>query len=596
MIKSIKTVVSFLWSFRSFFKGRVWIFWSPLVFSLVVSLSESLSPYILKLVINELSLIDDNELIVNWQSVFFYGYCYIFLTGIVNLMFRFRDYFKLKILPCLKEAIILNAFDHLMNKPYQFFLTISAGDLVNRLMDVTRCIEALLNMVIDIFMWRLFSLVVASFSIYFISPYLTILLLTWSFVFIGISCYLSLNIKSSVQNYSLSRDNLFAQINDSLNGVINIFLFRGRGQENKIISSALRDHKRKEHSMLSLILGFGCFQGLLATLFTAAVFLLLLYLIRAESITSGDFTFVIIVSNTMMRNAYSISFDLVQLHKEVHLMNRFIKMLDQKIIEEENSNSLHINQGEVTFRDVSFGYTEKKFLFERKSLVIKGGQKIGIVGRSGAGKSTFVNLLLKLYELNEGQILIDGQDISKVSIDSLRKNISVIYQDPILFNRTILENVCYGSLHATNEEVVRVMRKVQLHEFVMALPQGYNTLVGDRGATLSGGQKQRIALARVLLSQSPIIVMDEPTSAIDPLTELFIQRSMDSLFTDKTVIVIAHKLKSVQNLDRVLVFDQGRIVADGSHEHLSKHSYFYQKLFNSENNIEKADNYFLIES
>jgi ATP-binding cassette subfamily B protein len=207
-------------------------------------------------------------------------------------------------------------------------------------------------------------------------------------------------------------------------------------------------------------------------------------------------------------------------------------------------------------------------VFRGLTLTIRSCERVGLVGFSGSGKSTFMNLILRLYDIQGGRILIDGQDVREVTQDSLRRSISMISQDPMLFHRSLFDNIRYGSLDATDEEVQDAARYAHAHEFISALPQGYGSLVGERGVRLSGGQRQRVAIARAVLKNAPIFFLDEATSSLDSVTERHIQDSIEHLLRGRTSIVIAHRLSTISHLDRIVVFDAGKVVEDGTHAQL----------------------------
>jgi ATP-binding cassette subfamily B protein len=213
-------------------------------------------------------------------------------------------------------------------------------------------------------------------------------------------------------------------------------------------------------------------------------------------------------------------------------------------------------------------------------VTIEPGQQVGLVGFSGSGKSTFVNLILRLFEPQDGVIAIDGQDILAVTQDSLRENISMIPQDPMLFHRSLMENIRYGRLEASDDEVIEAAKKAHAHEFILQTEQGYASLVGERGVKLSGGQRQRIAIARAILKDAPILILDEATSALDSVTERKIQQGLDYLMQHKTVVVVAHRLSTISHMDRILVFDEGTVIEDGSHADLLRRNGHYAHLWN----------------
>jgi ATP-binding cassette subfamily B protein len=267
-------------------------------------------------------------------------------------------------------------------------------------------------------------------------------------------------------------------------------------------------------------------------------------------------------------------------------------MIPLEIHDKPDATTLKCERGQITFDSVEFYYKGTDVLFQNKSIEIKSGQKVGLVGYSGGGKSTFVNLILRLYDVTGGAILIDGQDIRNVTQASLRENIAMIPQDPSLFNRTMMENIRYGRIDATDEEVMETAKKAHAHEFIIKLAEGYDSVVGERGMKLSGGQRQRIAIARAILKNSPILIMDEATSQLDSVTEGLIQESLWELMNSpssgygevnrKTVIVIAHRLSTLLHMDRILVFDKGRIVEDGSHNELLTKNGLYKQLWDSQ--------------
>ena len=235
--------------------------------------------------------------------------------------------------------------------------------------------------------------------------------------------------------------------------------------------------------------------------------------------------------------------------------------------------------GEIAFSNISFDFHKENYVLKDFNLSIKGGERVALVGPSGAGKSTVTKLLLRLYDLSTGSITIDGQDIAAVGQESLRNAISFVPQEPILFHRSLMENIRYGRRDASDAEVVEAAKKANCHDFIDALPEKYDTFVGERGIRLSGGERQRVAIARAILKNSPILVLDEATSSLDSESEALIQDALATLMQGKTVIVIAHRLSTIMKMDRIVVIEDGGIVAEGSHKELLKQGGLYKKLW-----------------
>jgi ATP-binding cassette subfamily B protein len=262
--------------------------------------------------------------------------------------------------------------------------------------------------------------------------------------------------------------------------------------------------------------------------------------------------------------------------------DEMVEILDEphEIQDKENAKPIKVTSGVIDLRDINFYFNVTKPVLKNFTVQIKGGEKVALVGPSGAGKSTVTKLLLRLYDIEQGLIEIDRQNISEVTQESLRNAIAFVPQEPILFHRTLMENIRYGRRDASDEEVLEAAKKAHCHEFISALPEGYGTYVGERGVKLSGGERQRVAIARAILKNAPILVLDEATSSLDSESEALIQDALETLMRGKTVIVIAHRLSTIMKMDRILVLDGGAIISQGTHKELLQTEGIYQKLWN----------------
>ena len=321
-------------------------------------------------------------------------------------------------------------------------------------------------------------------------------------------------------------------------------------------------------------------NGVILFIFSLAMFWLLIESWRLGMITTGDLVLVITLYSQM---TYVLVFIGRALEATARTIGEMQEGLDDilvpyDIVDRPDARPLDVTVGSIEWRDVDFTY-DSQSVFSRLSLAIGAGERIGLVGPSGAGKTTFVSLLLREHELSNGLIMIDGQNIAHVTQNSLREQIAVVPQEPALFHRSIIENIRYGNPGEDDAAVIAAARKARVDSFVRELPEGYDTLVGERGVKLSGGQKQRIAIARAILKNAPILVLDEATSALDSESEVAIQEALHELMVDKTVIAIAHRLSTLREMDRIIVLEEGKIVEEGSHDTLAHAGGQYQRLW-----------------
>ncbi len=308
---------------------------------------------------------------------------------------------------------------------------------------------------------------------------------------------------------------------------------------------------------------------------------LLLWL--AGKASPGDVTYVLTSYYIIHAYLRDVGMHVNNLQRSVNDMEELVEIHDQPIgiADAADAKPIAIDGGRIQFEDVTFLYGGHRApLYDGLSIDIRAGERVGLVGRSGSGKTTFVKLVQRLYDISGGRILIDGQDIARATQQSLRSQIAIVQQDPILFHRTLAENIAYGAPGASPAAIEQAARLANAHDFILRLPKGYGTLVGERGVKLSGGERQRVALARAFLADAPVLILDEATSSLDSESEALIQEAMVRLMKDRTSIVIAHRLSTVRSLDRILVFDRGEIVEQGTHAALAaRRDGIYRSLF-----------------
>jgi ATP-binding cassette subfamily B protein len=327
----------------------------------------------------------------------------------------------------------------------------------------------------------------------------------------------------------------------------------------------------------------GTAQGVTLLAMRAAIIGFALLLWSGGQASAGDITFVLTSFFLLQGYLRDIGQHIRNLQRSVNDMEELVDMQAQPhgVADRQDAHPIRIGTGGIEFEKVTFHYGSHQFpLYRDFSVSIRPGERVGLVGHSGSGKTTFVKLIQRLYDVNSGRILIDGQNIADATQMSLRSQIAIVQQEPILFHRSLAENIAYGRPGASQAEIEHAARLASAHDFIVRLPKGYATLVGERGIKLSGGERQRVAIARAFLADAPILILDEATSSLDSESEVLIQEAMERLMTGRTTLVIAHRLSTVRALDRLLVFDRGRIVEEGRHEALVRlDGGIYRRLF-----------------
>ena len=388
-------------------------------------------------------------------------------------------------------------------------------------------------------------------------------------------------LKTASETKASAQSTLSGKLVDSLSNYAIVKSFSGAKRERKYLEPH-REHKIKTTVHFAFLnrLFWGVPGALWSVFFGGTLFFCSMLYFRGE-MTIADIVFTVGVFFAVMGAIGGLINQIPDIIDQISSASKSYKELvaPVSITDVDDAEDLKVTHGKIEFKNVSFKYRRKNVL-NNLTLTIKPGERVGIVGMSGAGKTTLVNLLMRFYDPNQGQILIDGQDISTVSQNSLRENISYIPQDPTMFNRTIMENIEYGRPGATPKQIKAAAVEASADEFIMGTDKKYNSLVGDRGIKLSGGQRQRIAIARAFLKNAPILVLDEATSALDSETESTIQKSFEKLSSGHTTLVVAHRLSTLRNMNRIIVLDHGHIVESGTHMSLlRKKNGIYAKLW-----------------
>ena len=384
--------------------------------------------------------------------------------------------------------------------------------------------------------------------------------------------------------HAVSENIISGQLVDSIANASNIRIFASKVYEILRFDKALLTTKQKFQTKEIFLLKLLWLQGILIATMLGFMLYFLNQLYNDRLVSVGDFALIIGLSMEVAHISWYTMSVVDEYNQIVGKCKQSLSylLIHQEITDKKDAKDLLITDGNISFSNVLFYYKDTPPLFQNKSITIKAGEKVGLVGYSGSGKSTFANLILRLYDVSHGAILIDDQDIRDITQNSLRKAISMIPQDPSLFHRSLMENISYGCENKTEEQIIAAAKAAHAHEFISKLPQGYLSLVGERGLKLSGGQRQRIAIARAFIKNAPILILDEATSQLDSITENLIQDSLLKLMENKTTLVIAHRLSTLLHMDRILVFDQGKIMEDGTHAELLKLAGLYKTLWDAQ--------------
>jgi len=367
----------------------------------------------------------------------------------------------------------------------------------------------------------------------------------------------------------------------SCNGVVKAFGAEER-EEALLDRVIVKWRHRTRRTWIRGTINGGLQGGMLVAIQAAILGAALLLWMRGEA-SVGDITFALTMFFMLQGYLRDVGMHIRNLQRSVNDMEELVQLESQPLGIEDRPGAgpIAIGKGEIRFEHVTFHYGAKATpLYENFSVRIAPGERVGLVGHSGSGKTTFIKLIQRLYDISEGRITIDGQDIARVRQASLRSQIAIVQQEPVLFHRSLAENIAYARPGASRAEIERAARLASAHDFIATLPQGYDTLVGERGIKLSGGERQRVAIARAFLADAPILILDEATSSLDSESEVLIQQAMERLMTGRTTLVVAHRLSTVRALDRLLVLDKGKVIEEGSHDALIRlENGLYRRLF-----------------
>lgn len=473
-------------------------------------------------------------------------------------------------------------FTSLHKHSFSYFNNNFVGTLVKRVQWFVRAFENVTDRII-------FDLLILFINIVFIITVLFIrnfilgaIMLVWTIIFLIVNFSFS----SYKYKYDVARSKAQSEASgylaDSVTNNANIKLFNGTEREKQGFAACQAKVRKLEIFSWNLQELYNGIQGIFMIALEIGIFYIAIKLWQKNLVTLGDFVLIQAYLINIFQRIWNFGRTIMRIYEGLSDAEEMTIILntEPEIQDVLNAKNLAVNKGEIKFKEVGFNYHQTREVLKNFNLTIKPGERVAIIGPSGAGKTTIAKILLRMHDLSGGKILIDGQNIAQVAQESLWKNISLVPQDPILFHRPLLENIRYGQPEAGKKDIMSAAKAANCNEFIESLPQGYDTYVGERGIKLSGGERQRVAIARAILHNAPILILDEATSSLDSESEKLIQDALDKLMKNKTVIVIAHRLSTIRKMDRIVVVDEGKIVEEGTHQVLiNKQSGIYKKLW-----------------
>ncbi len=527
-------------------------------------------------------LVGSTDVNASFLALLYTLFIIVILNFVQWIFYRFVSFVSTHFQTRMLADLANTCFKYLNLHSYSFFNSNFVGSLTKRVNWFTRAFEGVADKISYNLLPLAVNIVAVIVVLFFKNLWLGLIMILWLIIFFIINAFLvKYKLKFDVQR-SAAESKTTSILADDITNHSNVKLFGGYHREVEYFGSAV-DKLRKLRKTSWNINGVA--EGVQGFLYFSLEFAFFYYgitLWKVGQFTVGDFvllqTYVLIV----FMKIWDFGRVIRQLYQELADAEEMTEILNtpHAVVDKPGAKKLKINDGAVVFDNVTFNYNETRRILNNFNLAIKPREKVAFVGPSGAGKTTITRLLLRLYDINAGKILIDGQNIADVKLESLWAAVSYVPQDPILFHRSLMENIRYGKFDATDAEVHAAAKLAHCHEFISEFSEGYDTFVGERGVKLSGGERQRVAIARAILRNASILIMDEATSSLDSESEHLIQDALANLMKNKTVITVAHRLSTIMKMDRIIVIGDGGIIEEGTHKDLlKKDSGIYKKLW-----------------
>lgn len=569
--------------FLYYYRPHRKIFYADMASSMLLSLIGIVYPIMTRKMLNDFI---PNR---NYRLVVLFGIMLLGAYFIKMLLNYFVQYYGHVMGVRMQAQMRSDMFNKLETLPFGFFDNNETGKIMSRMTNDLMDISELAHHGPENLIISAASVIIAFIYLSTVSIYLALV----SFICVPFLIAISASLRKKMRKAFMDSRTSIAEINSSLessiSGIRVTKSFNNSAEERKKFEIGNKKFVAARKDAYKAMGKFHSGNTFVTDIFNVVVLIVGGLFLYKGKINLGDYSAFIISINMFVYPVLNLIGFMEQYQNGVTGFERFIDIMDAEPEKDsENAVDAGVLSGQIEFKNVSYAYDGENDVLENVNFTVNKGEKFALVGPSGGGKTTICHLIPHFYNVTDGEILIDGKEIHTLTMESLRRNIGIVQQDVYLFNASVKDNILYGRLDATDEEVIEAAKKASIHDYIMSLPKGYDTQIGERGIRLSGGQKQRLSIARVFLKNPPILILDEATSALDNSTEILIQRALDSLCEGRTTLIVAHRLSTVKNADRIAVIADGKIKEYGTHEQLISENGLYSELYKLQFRTENA--------